>query len=155
MAASVKLTDIIFGILNNAANRFRWTVGNETGEFKLKRDNGQEVINVDAAGRVSFPQIPKSFTANGHCELQNGLILQWVVRTTGNMGVNSQEAANGTWPIPFPTAVLHSWGSAKRTLTSGAAHYQPDTNTTRTNWSAVATCQIAGQFDTVLFAIGH
>lgn len=59
MAASVKLTEIIFGILGNAANRFKWTVGNETGGIKLLRDSGQEIISVDTAGIVKMPQNDK------------------------------------------------------------------------------------------------
>lgn len=56
MAATLKLTQLILGILNVAANRFEWTVVNETGELKLRRMTGQEIINVDGAGRVNFPQ---------------------------------------------------------------------------------------------------
>ena len=64
MAATLKLTQLILGILNVAANRFEWTVVNETGELKLRRMTGQEIINVDSAGRVAFPQgMPLSGTA--------------------------------------------------------------------------------------------
>jgi len=49
--------------------------------------------SLNTTGYIAFPS------------WMGGFIIQWVVRTTGNMGIGSQEVHAGAWPIAFPTAV--------------------------------------------------
>jgi hypothetical protein len=75
------------------------------GTMKLARGNAgattQDILTVDAEGKVAFPQSAQSLTANGYIELPGGLIIQW--------GQTSSVAATRavTYPIPFPNAVLN------------------------------------------------
>ena len=103
------------------------------------------VMVLAASGYIAFPT------------WMGGWIIQWVARTTGTMSAGSQEVANGTWTLAFPTAVVARWSTAIRTVTSGAAYANPDTqpNTPTVNFRTVTTCTIAGQFDVISFAIGY
>jgi hypothetical protein len=53
-----------------------------------------------------------SLTGNGYQKLPNGLILQWM-KVSGPAG-----SVVGTWPIPFPNAVLHAQASVFSTVSN-------------------------------------
>lgn len=71
--------------------------------MKLARGNAgattQDILTVDAAGKVSFPQQGQSLAASGYVKLPGGLIIQWG-STSGLTG----GSGSITFPTPFPTA---------------------------------------------------
>lgn len=112
------------------------------------------------SGGAGWSSASFSFGANGYISLPSflgGFIIQWVVRTTGNMSAGAQEVASGAWPIPFPNNIFGVVASARRTVTSGAAFSNPDTytGTQKTNFSVVTTCTLAGKFDITAISIGN
>ena len=60
---------------------------------------------MDAAGKPRFPQLAQSLATDGYKVLEGGLILQWGQCTNDNGQFNGGSLV--TFPIPFPTAVLH------------------------------------------------
>lgn len=82
-------------------NNFTLTSEASNGTMKLARGNAgvttQDILTVDQAGQVDFPQMSRSYLANGYMKLQGGLLLQW--------GIDSQTAGNRNviFPVAFPS----------------------------------------------------
>jgi hypothetical protein len=107
------------GLSITPANNFVLTAQADNGTMKLARGNAdattQDIMTVDAAGKVTFPAGLVDGTvkqgdlasdalgaalvsAEGYQKLPSGLIIQWGTVTGGN------PATAETFPIPFPTA---------------------------------------------------
>jgi len=69
------------------------------GTMKLARGNAgtiaQDIMTVDAAGRVAFPAQGQSIAANGYVRLPGGPIIQW-----GSANFTGADVSV-TFPIPF------------------------------------------------------
>ena len=94
------------GLSTTPANNFTLDASAADGTMKLARGNAgattQDIMTVDAAGKVAFPQLGQSLTQNGYAKLPGGLIIQW------GAGASASAAGNQTinFPIAFPTACL-------------------------------------------------
>lgn len=137
------------------------------GAFVVSDDGGKLFFNTingnssnPNSGGAGWSTTTFSFGNNGYIALPSwlgGFIIQWVTRTTGNMASGVDEVSSGTWPIPFPVSLFGVFGSARRTVTAGAAFTNPDTylGNQLTNFSSVTRCVAAGKFDITLLAIGR
>ena len=65
------------GLSVTPANNFVLDASADNGTMKLARETGQDIMTVDAAGKVVFPQLGQSLTPKGYSKLPGGLILQW------------------------------------------------------------------------------
>ena len=97
------------GLSGDPAKNFTLSVpAAPDGTMKLARGNAgattQDIMTVDAAGKVAFPAQGQLLGANGYIKLPGGLIIQWGVIDT------SAGAAALTFPIPFPNAVFQVLG---------------------------------------------
>jgi hypothetical protein len=78
------------------------------GTMKLSRGNAgaptQDIITVDALGKLAFPAQGQTLAVQGRIVLPGGLILQW------GQSSNSNDLGPGwsqiLFPVPFPTACL-------------------------------------------------
>jgi len=76
---------------------------NDDGTMKLARGNAgattQDVMTVDSAGKVAFPQMGQLLAPKGYVKLPGGLIIQWgfVPGGTSKLPV--------TFQIPFPNTL--------------------------------------------------
>lgn len=107
----LKTNAVQIGQSNTATANFALTAANADGTVKLARGNvgatTQDVMTVDAAGKVDFPAgltaflgSNQSLALNGYQKFPGGLIIQWGEGNySGNGGVV-------TFPIPFPNAVF-------------------------------------------------
>jgi hypothetical protein len=139
------------GLSVTPANNFVLDASADNGTMKLARESGQDIMTVDAAGKVAFPQMAQSLVSgNGYVKLPGGLILQWKQGST--------DAAGGlaaTLPIQFPTGHLLSVAThAGAPNAAGVRAASVETivaNQTVVCWSSVAA---AGQFINV-FSLGY
>jgi len=95
------------GLSTTPANNFTFDASADNGTMKLARGNAgattQDIMTVDAAGKVAFPQLASTLATQGSHVLPNGLILKWGQGTSdasGNLTV--------TYPTAFPTGTLQS-----------------------------------------------
>jgi len=100
-------------------NNFTLTAAADNGTAKLARGNAgatiQDIMTVDAAGKVAFPAQGQSLSANGYVKLPGGLIIQWGTTPAILSGLESDSPgwASGNFPIPFPTAILQLVGTVE------------------------------------------
>lgn len=101
MSGQVKVNQVQLGDSSTAANNFVLQT-NTDGTAKLARGNvgvtTQDILTVDAAGKVDLPQLVKSFGAAGSVELPGGFIVKWGPCTSNTTPVAV------TFVSPFPTA---------------------------------------------------
>jgi hypothetical protein len=71
----------------------------DNGTMKLARESGQDIMTVDAAGKVAFPQLPNDLSPNGSATLPNGLIIKWGLYAGGG-------DATIAFPVQFPSACV-------------------------------------------------
>lgn len=92
------------GLSVTPGNNFCLDASADNGTMKLARGNSgattQDVMTVDAAGKVAFPQMPQSLISSGYINLPGGLIIQWGV---GQAAFSTSGAATATTVITFPT----------------------------------------------------
>jgi len=83
------------GLSTTPANNFTLDASADNGSLTLNRNSGQDIMTVDAAGKVAFPQMPQTLGTNGSYELPGGLIIKWGTLTTGS---------SATSPVAFASA---------------------------------------------------
>jgi len=92
-----------------ATQNFTLTAEAADGTMKLARGNAgattQDVITVDAAGKVAFPQMAQSLNSAGYIKLPGGLIVQWGAKANDN-GLGGGFTLV-TYPIAFPNAAFN------------------------------------------------
>jgi len=108
-SGQVTATKLQTGVSGTNTNNFILDASAADGTMKLERGDGQDIMTVDATGKVAFPQLLNSLGASGYAQLPNGLILQW-----GRYTNSATPGAAGvlTFPIPFPTAVIGVIGTS-------------------------------------------
>ena len=149
------------GVSATPANNFTLDASANNGTIKLARNSGQDIVTVDAAGKPRFPQLAQSLATDGYKVLEGGLILQW-----GQCANDNAQFSGGslvTFPIPFPTAVLHvsveayaASVGASAGMNTARIPFGSETNSYAViAWyganNALTTEQLAGQW----FAIGY
>lgn len=96
----------------NAAYNFLWDASAANGSLKMTRENGQDILTVDSAGKVSAPQGFLGFdvslsSTNGYVKFPtwcfSGLIIQFGVFAHGTADGSSTTV---NFPIAFPAKVL-------------------------------------------------
>jgi len=104
------------GLSVTPANNFVLDASADNGTMKLARESGQDIMTVDAAGKVAFPQLAQSLSPAGYVTLPNGIIIQWGTAVISTTAANTWEIG-GTqpYPIPFPNAVLAVVGNVANT----------------------------------------
>jgi len=133
--------DCQIGLSATPANNFTLTAAADNGTMKLARGDArattQDILTVDAAGKVAFPAMGQSIVANGYLKLPGGLIVQWGLVNTG--------AGNGgiSFPIQFPGSVFHISGSPF-VLAPDAAAISVTFDTLALTGSAVRTRSTSG-----------
>jgi hypothetical protein len=104
------------GLSVTPANNFVLDASADNGTMKLARESGQDIMTVDAAGKVAFPQLETLLSNPGYARMPNGLLIQWGMFNTvvGGATVN--------FPIPFNTILAitatHSNGASPGTVTA-------------------------------------
>lgn len=100
-AIRLKPFRLMLGASSNMANNMNIAVpSTPDGSFLIERENGTDVMRIDAAGKVEFPGLTKAFSVPGHAYLPNGLLVQWGQLTIAQAGTTVPFA------IPFPTQAL-------------------------------------------------
>jgi hypothetical protein len=101
----IKTTKAQLGLSVTPTNNFTLDASADNGTMKLARGNAgattQDILTVDAAGKLAFPAQGQTLAANGYVRLPGGLIVQW-----GTAVTSSSSDFEVTHPIPFPTANL-------------------------------------------------
>lgn len=107
------------GLSATPANNFVLDASADNGTMKLARGNAeatvQDIMTVDAAGKVAFPSQGQSLATPGYIKLPGGLILQWGFTNTLDAG-----SVTVTLPVPFPTAILGAVASLQADNAAGA-----------------------------------
>jgi hypothetical protein len=87
------------GLSGTPANNFTLDASANNGTMKLARGNAgattQDIITVDAAGKMAFPAQGQNLISNGYVKLPGGIIIQWGFVTT---------PSGGPTTVTFPTA---------------------------------------------------
>lgn len=98
------------GLSVTPANNFVLDASADNGTMKLARNSGQDIMTVDAAGKVGFPQLPFSFgtggASKGHITLPNGLLVNWGTVTINTPAVDTWASTTDTLSKPFTTAMF-------------------------------------------------
>ena len=88
------------GTSGTATQNFTLTAEAANGTMKLARGNAgattQDILTVDAAGKVDLLNLVRSIGTNGYYTLPGGLIIQW--------GTSGSVASSGTGTVTFPLA---------------------------------------------------
>ena len=87
------------GLSVTPANNFTLDASADNGTMKLARESGQDIMTVDAAGKVKFPQLPSSLNSpTGFINLPGGVLIQWGSASGGST------AGEQTITLPTPFA---------------------------------------------------
>jgi hypothetical protein len=108
--STVKANRLQLGQSGTATQNFTLDASAADGTMKLARGvaggTTQDVMLVNAAGEVDFPQLVRLYGSNGYQKMPGGLILQWGASTT---------PAGGTiavaFPIIFPNALFQVYAA--------------------------------------------
>ena len=97
------------GISGTTANNFLLDASANNGTMKLARESGQDIITVDAAGKVAFPHMPLSGTspiiesgsnANGYyAKFADGTML--CTHSISHTSLTTASAFSWTYPAPM------------------------------------------------------
>lgn len=102
--STLKTNRVQLGQSGTATQNFTLTADAADGTMKLARGvagaTTQDIMTINALGEVDFPQLVRSYGANGYQKLPGGLIIQW-----GAVGGSASAAVPFTYPIAFPTAL--------------------------------------------------
>ena len=108
----VETNEVIMGGANGNANLATKQLAESL--LWLKSDTQQKIDNLPK------PSPDAGFTQNlsntGHCQLPNGLIMQWGKNDTA---IYSENTASVQFPKPFPTACLNVTATPKTTSANG------------------------------------
>ena len=99
------------GLSVTPANNFTFDASADNGTMKLARESGQDIITVDAAGKVAFPQMGQSLVANGYVKLPGGLVIQWGVTDLNANGVQTDIPLSVAWPTRFLAGAISLYGN--------------------------------------------
>lgn len=140
MAGTVKTNNLQLGDSSTATQNFTLQT-NVDGTAKLARGNAgattQDILTIDAAGKVDLLNLLRSLAAEGSYTLPGGLIVKW---GTCNSSTTPQAK---TFPTAFPTAcfaVLLTNQLAAGTTYSDGASSVSTTGFSAYNGSALRTC---------------
>jgi hypothetical protein len=137
------------GLSVTPANNFTLDASADNGTMKLARGNAgattQDIMTVDASGKVAFPQQGQSLTTPGYIKLPGGLIIQWGVTPQITSGVDSGAPTYtaGAFPIPFPNSLFHISGSPVNPQATGQALTCAVDSPTLSQWSFGVSSSIA------------
>lgn len=110
MAGKIAINTLQLGDSATATNNFVLQT-NLDGTAKIARGNAgattQDILTVDAAGKVDLPQLVRSLGVTGSYTLPGELIIKWGYTTT------SAGSVTITFAVPFPTAPFSAVASAQ------------------------------------------
>lgn len=132
------------GLSATPANNFTLDASADNGTMKLARNSGQDIMTVDAAGKVAFPAQGQSLTADGYIRLPGGLIIQWGNGNVTTTAANTPAAAAGDFPIPFPTGLLALLGNATMSGSTNQIITVNPASPTLSQWSFRGVSSVAG-----------
>ena len=88
------------GLSTTPANNFTLDASADNGTMKLARGNAgattQDIITVDAGGKVAFPQQGQTLAVQGYVRLPGGLLIQW-----GSSTSSASADVTVTFPVAF------------------------------------------------------
>jgi hypothetical protein len=102
-----RLSDTVqVGDSTTATRNFTLDASADNGTMKLARGNAgattQDVMTVDADGKVGFPQLTSLLVGgNGYAFLPNGILIQWGFNNTDATGI-----CNEPFPISWPNGCM-------------------------------------------------
>jgi hypothetical protein len=76
------------GLSVTPANNFTLDASADNGTMKLSRNSGEDIMTVDAAGKVAFPQMGQSLGAVGYVKLPGGAVIAWGSGTSDTSGAS-------------------------------------------------------------------
>ena len=141
------------GQSSTPANNFTLSAAADNGTMKLARGNAgattQDIMTVDAAGKVAFPQMPQILTVSqSSVALPGGMIVK--AGTSGTSGAGNVVV---TFTTAFPTVCLAFLCTAKSGNTTIVTVPQNTTGTTVYTFTANTGATTSVDFDWI--AIGY
>lgn len=128
--STVKTNRVQLGQSATATQNFTLTAEAADGSMKLARGvaggTTQDILTINSLGEVDFPQMIRSFGANGYQKLPGGLIIQWGSSTSGATGTV-------TFPLAFPNSCASVTGTCVNTV--GSVETLETVTITNTNFS--------------------
>jgi hypothetical protein len=105
--STAKVNRLQLGQSGTATQNFTLTAEAADGTMKLARGvaggTTQDIMIINAAGEVDFPQLVRLYGVSGYQKLPGGLIVQWGPTPTTTPGGGSFVV---TYPIIFPNGFL-------------------------------------------------
>lgn len=118
--STLKANRVQLGQSGTATQNFTLDATAADGTMKLARGvaggTTQDIMLINALGEIDFPQLVRSYGANGYQKLPGGLIVQWGKIPPAAVASGTAIDNTITFPIAFPNAVLCAFAAPFTTV---------------------------------------